>query len=159
MKINFTAFLLILLAFLGVFTNGTAQSFAGKEYYSTLRSDDLDRITRQLSALDDSNTGDRAKKGALLMRKSGLLKTPAEKLKVFKNGRELLEAAIKKEDNLEFHFLRLIIQEQAPSPLNYNKDIESDAAMLKSGLPLLDGELQQEVLDYSKVSKHLKLSE
>ena len=61
--------------------------------------------------------------GAMIMRKAGIGGNPASKLKLFKQGHKLLEAAIAKDpNNAEFRFLRLIIQENSPGILGYNND-------------------------------------
>jgi len=138
---------------------GFPQTSVYTECYAALRSSDLVKIDRQLSLLSGTKPDDQAMKGALLMKRSGLIKDAPKKLQDFKKGKQLLEDCISKNDSPEYHFLRLMIQEHAPSALNYNNNMEADAKVVKSAFPTLDGDLQQEILVYSNDSKHLKLGE
>ncbi|HTB24177.1 MAG TPA: hypothetical protein VK711_02345, partial [Puia sp.] len=83
---------------------------------------------------------------------------PAIKLRLFKSGRKLLEAAIiNYPENAEFRFLRLIIQEHAPGVLGYKNDLEKDSEFIQKSYKSLPDELQQIMVSYSKKSKFLKL--
>src|SRR5688500_15858229 len=56
---------------------------------------------------------------------------PLAKLTCFKNGKVLLEKAIKLDNqNTELRFLRLSIQTNAPSFLGYNENTEEDKEMI-----------------------------
>lgn len=79
---------------------------------------------------------------------------------MFKQGKMLLEGAIKKENkNTEFRFLRLIIQENCPAFLKYQDNIKEDADAVKQMYKKISSALKQAVLDYSKTSKTLKADE
>lgn len=94
------------------------------------------------------------------MKKSGLVKTAAHKLKLFKEGKKKLEKAISLEqNNAEYRFLRLIIQENCPPILKYNGQISEDLAQVKSNYKKFDAVLKKAVLNYSKNSKYLKESD
>ena len=96
--------------------------------------------------------------GAMYMRKAGIGGNPASKLKLFKQGRKLLEEAIRKDpDNAEFRFLRLIIQENAPGALGYRNDQQKDSEFIRKSYNSLPEELQKTIADYNKKSKVLKL--
>jgi hypothetical protein len=96
--------------------------------------------------------------GALLMKKASFNAPPAIKLRLFKAGRKMLEAAIRDDpENTEYRFLRLIIQEHAPGVLGYKNDIEKDSEFIQKSYKLLPDELQQIIVSYSKKSKFLKL--
>jgi hypothetical protein len=131
------------------------------EVYKALASGSLESINGQIEKLQ-SSTSDLAEayEGALLMKKSGLMKAPAkEKIAVFKSGKQKLESVIARDpNNVEYHFLRLIIQENAPKIVKYNKDVKEDAALIKSEFKNLPANLQQVITDYSKKSKGLKLT-
>jgi hypothetical protein len=85
------------------------------------------------------------------------MKSAKEKLALFKQGRNLLENAVMKDDkNSEFRFLRLIIQENCPSFLRYNKQKEEDAEIVKKSYKNFSVELKNAIVNYSKVSKSIK---
>lgn len=93
------------------------------------------------------------------MKKAGLVKNVKSKLKLFKEGHHKLEEAIEKDNsNIEYRFLRLIIQENAPDILNYNKDIKKDSAFIKENYKNLPVVVRDAIEDYSKKSKVLKLN-
>jgi len=124
-------------------------------FYGVLMGNDLQEIDKELNTMN--LTGKEAFKGALLMKKSGLMPVVKEKLKLFKEGHKALELAIDKDStNAEYRFLRLIIQENAPKIVNYNKEIKQDASYLRKNYDNLPANLQKVIVDYSKSSKALK---
>jgi len=131
------------------------------EFYSALESQDTIKLNSFLDILEhDSTSSARAYTGALLMKKSGLIKSAKEKLPMFKQGKIILENAIKKDNkNAEFHFLRLIIQENCPVFLKYQDNMKEDADAVKQMYKKLSPALKQAVMNYSKTSKALKASE
>ena len=58
--------------------------------------------------------------------------------------------------NPEFHFLRLMIQENAPKIVKYHSDIEKDVSIIQESYKKMSPELQTAVMDYRKQSKSLK---
>ena len=131
-----------------------------EDIYKALSSKSVETIQTQINKVQQSDLElKQAYEGALLMKKSGLLKGPAkQKLAVFKSGRLKLEAAISKEPlNAELRFLRLIIQEHAPKVVKYHNDIKEDAEMIKNQFNNFPVSLQQIITDYSKHSTELKL--
>lgn len=70
---------------------------------------------------------------------------PIKKLQYFKKGRNLLEAAIDVAPNdLELRVLRLKSQEEMPSILGYNSDIDADRVFLKKRVDAVkDAELKE----------------
>jgi hypothetical protein len=146
------------IAFAASHFTANAQTGAGRSgFYSAMSSASVAVWNKQLEALKAFSGNDKtAYEGALLMRKSGSQKTPGQKLSMFKQGYKLLEAAISKEpSNIEYKFLRLMIQENAPKIVGYNKNIADDAKSLKSGYKSLPATVQKAVLSYSKTSKAL----
>ena len=92
------------------------------------------------------------------MKKAGLAGIPVQKLNLFKQGHKELEAAIKREPkNVEFRFLRLMIQENAPGVLGYKDQLPEDSEYIKKSYKTLPDEVQRAIEDYSKKSKILKL--
>lgn len=149
MKILISALVLM------VFTTGNAQT---KKVYDVLASENITAIDNQLKELANSKeTSHQAYAGALLMKKAGLVKGPSKKLKFFKEGRKKLEHAIEShKDNGEYRFLRLMIQENAPDILGYNKEMEEDAAMIRQKYASLPAAVKDAIQAYSNESKKLK---
>ncbi|HLV43258.1 MAG TPA: hypothetical protein VKY37_13335 [Brumimicrobium sp.] len=57
--------------------------------------------------------------------------SPAEKLKLFKEGKAKIEEAITTDSkNIEIRLIRLIIQNKAPSFLRYSSDIDQDKNLI-----------------------------
>ncbi|MDM1071467.1 hypothetical protein HX001_03045 [Empedobacter brevis] len=59
------------------------------------------------------------------------LSNPLSKLKTFNKGKKNIEKAISIEpENLELRFIRLSVQKNAPSFLNYDSNVEEDTELL-----------------------------
>ena len=131
-----------------------AQKLDKAAFYAVMQSGSKDDIDKQLSDLTaDSEQG---YAGALIVRKAGLPKAK-ERLKLFKQGKAKLEAAIAADpDNTELRFLRLSIQEHSPKIVKYKKDLEGDKAFVIKHFGKLSLVVQRAVKDYSKESKILK---
>lgn len=98
--------------------------------------------------------------GALLMKKADLVKRPAEKLNLFKEGKKLLEKEIKKDStNVNFRILRLIIQENSPAFLKYKSNLNEDAVIVQKSFNKLSYQLRNLMIEYSKNSKYLNLKD
>jgi len=123
-------------------------------FYEAMSSSDparLDKEIKNLAALQFSAKD--AFTGALEMKKAGLVKGVKNKLNLFKAGHKKLEAAIGSDSkNTELRFLRLMIQENAPKTLGYNKDIQSDVSWIKEHFSGLSSPVQQAIRRYSKTS-------
>jgi len=130
-------------------------------FFNALSGNDLSAIDAMLTRLHLLGTAEQpAYEGALLMKKAGLSSKAREKLQVFKKGRAKLEQAIQTGNgNPEFHFLRLIIQEQAPKIVKYKTDLDNDARIIKKSFIKLPQVVQQAVLDYTKISKVLNAAD
>lgn len=131
-------------------------------FYKALYSDSLEQIETALNSLDkEKNDADlKAYKGGLLMKKSGFMKTPAKKIEVFKVGHKLLEAAIDANPkNVEYRFIRLTIQENAPKILKYNKQITEDKALIVNGYQKMSKAIRAYILDYAQQSAILTAKE
>ena len=142
----------------GVCLQGNSQSFNRKDFYAVMASANLKNVDGQINLLKNWGVaGKQAFEGALLMKKAGLVKVPAKKLSLFKQGHKKLEAAIDDDkDNGEYRFLRLMIQENAPGILGYKKDLDKDSAYLRQSFKKLPTDVQQAITDYSKTSKALR---
>jgi len=148
--------LLLISLTAGLFANAQT-GFSRQAFYAALASNNTTSWNKQLENIKNLKGNDKAAlEGALLMRKSGSLKVPAQKLSLFKKGHRLLEGAISKEpQNTEFRFLRLMIQENAPKAVGYNKNLAEDAQTVKNNYNALPGAVQQAISAYSKSSKTL----
>ncbi len=134
------------------------QIFEKSSFYKVMASGKLENINVQLSIVAAASIPEKeAYKGALLMRKAGLLKKAADKLKFFKAGYIQLESALKKDStNGEYHFLRLTIQEHAPRTVKYFKDLQKDRLYIQNTFKELSQVVQKAIFDYSKNSKILR---
>ncbi len=136
------------------------QSFDKLAYFDTINSGTEAKtfeLLSKLKALATSNEKD-AYVGALTMKSAHFLKTPMEKIEASKTGGQLLEGAINKEPkNVEFRFLRLIVQENAPKFLGYNKNIEEDCKLIKEKYDSLNNRIKNAVFEYAKKSTSLNL--
>lgn len=137
---------------------GIAQEFSKTTYYQVLKKGSLKEINKQLELIDQASLNYKgAYKGAMLMKKAGVVDIPKQKLDLFKSGRIKLETEIKSDStNTEFRFLRLIIQEHAPKVVKYSNNINQDVGYIRSNYKNLAPEVQKVVVDYSQTSKYLK---
>lgn len=134
------------------------QDFDKANFYKTMASDSVKDIDNEIKIVSTASFPEReAYEGALLMKKAGLVKKASEKLKLFKSGCIKLETAlIKDSTNIEYHFLRLSIQEHAPHTVKYYKDLEKDKAIIQRSFKHLEPVIQKAITDYSKNSKILR---
>lgn len=84
----------------------------------------------------------------MLMAKSTA--NPFSKMEYFKSGKKLLEDAISHNKNdIELRFLRFAIQDNLPSMLGYNENLEEDKGYIMKYLPMLDKrELRKAIANY-----------
>jgi hypothetical protein len=128
-------------------------------FYKAMQSDSKTLVDAQISELNSAPSNlNNAFLGAVTMRRAGIGGNPVSKLKLFKKGHKLLEAAIKQDpNNAEFRFLRLMIQENAPGILGYKVDEEKDSEFIRKSYKSLPEDLQKTIADYNKTSRVLKL--
>ena len=122
----------LLLAFLFLVTS----TFSKSDYFEAIAGNDQASMISMLSKVQKAtvNSDQKAYLGAIKMRASAFKKTPKEKLSSFKSGQKMLEAVIfANPKNVEYRFLRLIVQENAPKVLKYNTKIKEDAKIIKAG--------------------------
>lgn len=156
LKILFAAYFIISGAMLQ--GKDLLQDFDRSGFYAVMASGNIKNVNEELILLNSASIIEKdAYEGALMMRKSGLIKIPAEKLKYFKKGRIKLETALLKDSNNgEYHFLRLTIQEHAPKIVKYRAELENDKQYILKSFKNLSPVVQQAIIDYSKNSKILK---
>jgi len=134
-----------------------SQAFDKDLYYAAMSSNSIEKLNEQLKIIKVTTVNSKdAYEGALLMKKAGLVNTAKEKLNLFKTGRRMLDAMIKKDtNNAEFRFLRVMIQENAPKLVNYRSELQADCAYIVTVYKKLSASLQQVILQYSQHSKNL----
>src|ERR1700730_15568966 len=105
------------------------QTFDTLAFYAVMASGSLVNINAELTKVAAASIPEKeAYKGALLMKKAGLLKKATDKLKIFKAGYILLESALKKDiTKNKNHFLRLTNQKHAPQTNNKNKEQQKNS--------------------------------
>lgn len=132
------------------------------EFYKAFSGDSQEAMDKVLNKLESAGSDGKtqAYQGSLLMKKAAFAKGVKAKVAIFKKGAKLLESQIDAAPaNAEYRFLRLCVQEHAPSILGYNKDIEADKKVIHDHFTKLDGELKAIVRDYAASSKEIKLSD
>ncbi len=130
-------------------------------FYTVMDRGNLDEVNKEIDVVAASSSPEKEGfAGALLMRKAGLVKLPAQKLKFFKAGRIKFDTAIAADkDNVEYHFLRFAIQEHAPKIVKYRADIEADKQIIIKAYKNLSPVIQHAIMDYTKNSKLLQASD
>jgi hypothetical protein len=160
MKINQWKAILVAssLITIGFQKSGEAQQkFDLSVFYKVMASGDTNTINNERNVLAGSSLNNKeGYDGALLMKKSGMIARPKEKLRIFKVGRNKMETALRADSlNVEFRFLRLVIEEHAPKIVKYSSHIEKDKSFIKDNFKTLSPVVQHAVLDYCKISKVL----
>lgn len=151
---------LLFLPFAFIYGAHINRSFDKSVVYNAMAGNNLSDINEAIAQVQQSNVEEKiAYEGALLMKKASVVSKPKDKLSNFKAGRKKLEDALNKEPgNVEYHFLRLMIQENAPKIVHYHSDIEEDSKLIKNSFKKLPSRVQKAVKDYSKNSKALNSS-
>jgi DnaJ-domain-containing protein 1 len=128
-------------------------------FYKAMEENNKSLVNAQLEELKSAPEElKQAFMGAMLMKRASFIGSAASRLHYFREGHKMLESAIKQDpDNVEFRFLRLMVQEHAPKALGYKEDIEKDSDFIKKRYKSLPEEVQHTIEDYSKKSKLLKL--
>ncbi len=129
------------------------------DFYVAFSLNDTILINNQLKVISNSKYSEKkAFIGALLMKKAGLVSSLKDKLSLFRKGKQLLEESILNEkQNAEYRFLRIVIQENCPSILMYNKNIEEDKKIIIYSYNKMDVAVKNAIFDYSKTSKTLNI--
>ncbi len=122
-------------------------------FYSALSDDSLENVESLIQKIEkqEDSSLKKAYIGALYMKQAELLKVPAKKLNAFKKGHKLLENEIlKNPKNIEYRFLRFIIQKNAPNFLHYNNNIEEDKNLIANNFSSLNPTVQDFIIKYNK---------
>jgi hypothetical protein len=158
MKTRIIFALLLLLPGVVVLSKNSQQKFDKAAFYTVMDRGNLEEVNNELDIVNASSSPEKeGYAGALLMRKAGLVKLPAQKLKFFKAGRIKFDPAIAADkDNVEFRFLRFAIQEHAPKIVKYRADLEADKQAIIKGYKNMPATVQHAIIDYTKKSKLLQ---
>ncbi|MBS1598050.1 MAG: hypothetical protein JST75_07475 [Bacteroidetes bacterium] len=155
------SFLAMMLATIFVHGQDKESTFNRSAFYKAMQADKIDLVNAELDQMKTVPAKEKdAFEGALIMKKAGLSSGPGKKLKIFKSGHQKLESAIQRDPgNIEFRFLRLMIQENAPGILGYKKEMQKDSELIRKSYKDLPDTVQHAVIDYNKKSKVLKLQD
>jgi hypothetical protein len=162
-RINWSLLLGLALFFLSALfaVAGLEGGKVRNQFYQAFSSGDLAKIDQAIAASKAAGGSlGRAFEGALLMKKADLVKGAGQKLKTFKAGHELFEKELSEnQENVEYRFIRLCVQENAPKIVKYRSEIESDKTFVVANFGSLNPETQKYVREYAQRSEVLKLSE
>lgn len=145
--------------FITVLTLNTNAQLDRKAIYTALASDSKEIVQKQLDGIQSAKETSEVKafKGALQMKAAQFEKTAKDKLTLFNAGKKILETEIKSNDsNVEYRFLRLLIQENAPKQLKYDGNIEEDVLNIVAGYSKLKESTKTAIESYAKKSASLK---
>jgi hypothetical protein len=128
------------------------ETYNKQGFYDAMQNDNLQQVETQLKAVTAASGADKeAIIGTLTMKKAGLIKGAGKKLNTFKAGHKKLEASISADqDNPEYRFMRLMIQEHAPGILGYKNEIQTDSDYIRKSFKTLPGTLQKAIIHYAK---------
>jgi hypothetical protein len=154
----------LLLCIMGggcLFAQEAAGTFKKTSFYSAMAGNSENALNEQLDLLKTVSISEKnAYEAALLMKKAGIAGGARKKLNLFKEGQKKMETALQKDSaNVEFRFLRLMIQEHAPGILGYKGELEKDKLYIKNNFKKMPPAAQEAALIYSKDSKILKLAD
>jgi len=153
-------YLSLLLIFF--FISVSCSAIDKNEFYNTIASNNVMQLEKCIQSLDAQKPSSKnnAYKAVALMKRANFIKDSKERLSVFSKGAKLLDAEIAKNpSNLEYRFLRLVVQEKAPKFLKYNQFIQPDKKEIIKGYNDMDVFLQNKVTEFAKKSKVLTLAE
>jgi len=148
----------ILLCFIFLsFSSGIDKS----AFYSYFKSNDKTHIEAGIKVI--SNTPDSNVKnaylGALIIKSAQYAKL-FDRLKRFKYGKLLLENAIKKDPlNVEFRFLRFVLQENCPQLLHYKTNLKQDKRLICTKYNTLELTVKNEINSYCTESALLSIED
>lgn len=134
-------------------------SVSSVDFYKVFSSTNENDIDTYILSLKSATTAQqKVYLGALYMKKSEFQKDLKTKIATFKKGADILEKEISSDkNNVEFRFIRIIIQENAPKILKYNINIEEDKKIIEQNYKNTSAFLQKEIVKYAKISSNIKL--
>ena len=148
---NLTALYLALTLSIGSSFNPVTRA----EYYPVFGSTSAEDMENMIEVLEKSNKQN-AYLGAMKMKLSGFKEGMNEKLQTFKEGRTLLEEEIALDKkNVEWRFLRLVIQENTPKILKYKANLQDDVDFIETNYNSVESSLKKVIQNYAEKSEIL----
>ncbi len=133
------------------------------QFYTVFKSDSKDNISELIEHYENTDLSGsllNVYKGALLIKKSSYLNSVSERIEYFSHGKELIEKEIADfPENIEYRFIRLILQEQTPPILRYKSEIPEDKNTIMNSLNSIDEALKKRIINYSSNSNILDYNE
>ncbi len=119
------------------------------------------RLYTKITKENSSNNIIICYKGAITASMADYSKNKTEKLKLFSEGKKLVEQCIAKDtSNVELRFLRFTVQTSCPKILGYNKQIEKDKKYILSVYKSITiSRLRTMIFDYLYHSSYLTKTE
>ncbi len=149
----------IILMSLFLFLTNMILATETKDFYTVFKSNSetkVEELLAQFESVENPTSDILAYIGALYIKRSNYISNMKQKIETFKIGRDIIESIIESNtDNIEYRFIRLIIQEQVPKILKYDKNKEEDSIIITENILSVDDILMSEITDYSKVSETL----
>jgi len=157
------SFFLLFIAFqVNAFSQTITIESLRKDYYK-LNTDSIacKKIFNKIQNLNSSNNSIIGYKGAIYASMANYAKSKQEKIKLFNDGKKMLEQSIKADSsNVELRFLRLTIQTNCPKALGYHKQINSDKNFIVTNFNTLkSSDLKSKMLEFLIASSYLSPAE
>lgn len=141
--------ILIALAFLVSFV-GNAQDLNEVREKFPMAQDNKEiaqNLNEKFEHEESSNSIINAYKGAVLTLMADFEKKKVEKLRLFKEGKKLIDDSIEASvDNIELRMIRLGVQENAPKILGYHKDMDKDKEFILRNYQATASNAEKEVV-------------
>lgn len=141
--------MLLALAFIVSFV-GNAQDLNEVRKKYPLAQDNKEiaqELIDQFEQEESSNPTLNAYKGAVLTLMADFEKKKIEKLRLFKEGKKLLDDAIKTNvANIEMRMIRLGVQENAPKILGYHKEMNEDKEFILRNYQATNSKAEKDVV-------------
>lgn len=151
-----------LLFYFSAFTQNISVELLRKEYYK-LNTDSVlcKKLFNKIKNENSTNNTIVAYKGAIYASMSNHTKNKSDKLKLFNEGKKMLEQAISKDSaNLELRFLRFTIQTNCPKALGYHKNINNDKIFIINNFNTLKpSEHKNKIIEFLSTSAYLNEQE
>ena len=144
-----------------IFAKGDDLIKVRKSYYLAVESEEnLKEFEDILINFSNPNNTILGYIGMSFMLKAKYAWLPNDKWEYFNKGKKFLESAISQDpNNIELKFMRFCIQNNTPSFLRYNKNLDSDKwYIFKSFSAILDNDLKLRISNYM-FEENVKLSE
>ncbi|MFL5763233.1 MAG: hypothetical protein ACJ77K_04765 [Bacteroidia bacterium] len=158
---KYLLFFLLVISFRTFSQDGT-YDFARKNYSKAIKDSALcSNLVKRLKNAPPSDATLSCYRGAATAAMANHVKDKSEKLKLFKEGKGLIEQAIAADkENPELRLLRMSIQENCPKILGYNKEIGTDRDFIIAKLSSVKSQTAKKmIVDYLMQSPSMTAEE